>query len=276
MFNKYITKKVVLTTIIMMFFVMPTGVLFAKTVLYDGAPKDRDFDGLTDQGEIQIFGTNPNNPDTDRDGYLDSAEVLSGTNPHDPNDPMEGIERSILPYENSNIPWAWYFIRSSGLTAYMLLFLLIVSGIGIKTSLSYKIISPSNAWATHRLLGISLSVMISTHLVSLLFDEFLKFSFADILIPFVADFKSIYVGLGIIGFYLFLGIIITSLFCFNKTPRLWRLLHYLTYPTFILLLLHGIYTGTDTSLGFVQLMYLITGLIVLILTSYRISLKIIK
>jgi hypothetical protein len=280
MFNKNIIKKIIIITYLLLIFAAPAKIIFANTVLYNTTPKDSDMDGLTDQGEIQIFGTDPNNQDTDGDGYLDSAEIISGTNPLKAN-PLSEVSSQDIVIARTNsagesTKLSWYIIRSSGLLSYILLFLIIISGIGIKTSLSYKIISPGNAWSLHKLFGISLTASIAVHLLSVLFDGFLQFSIADILIPFHSDFKSIYVGIGIIGFYIFLGIIITSLFYFTKMPKLWRFFHYLTYPTFVLLFLHGIYTGTDTALIWTQFMYWSTGLIVLILTSYRISLKIIK
>lgn len=43
--------------------------------------KDTDNDGLNDQYEIDIYNTNPNNPDTDGDGYLDGEEVRNGYSP---------------------------------------------------------------------------------------------------------------------------------------------------------------------------------------------------
>lgn len=42
---------------------------------------DSDGDGLTDFAEINIYNTDPNNPDTDGDGYLDGEEVKNGFNP---------------------------------------------------------------------------------------------------------------------------------------------------------------------------------------------------
>jgi hypothetical protein len=45
---------------------------------------DSDNDGLTDYQEINIYHTNPHNPDTDGDGYLDGAEVKAGYNPLGP------------------------------------------------------------------------------------------------------------------------------------------------------------------------------------------------
>ena len=38
---------------------------------------DGDGDGLTDDDEINIYGTNPNNPDTDGDGINDGDESES-------------------------------------------------------------------------------------------------------------------------------------------------------------------------------------------------------
>ena len=48
-----------------------------ETVLLNigGSPLDSDQDGLTDQEEISKFGTNPLNPDSDNDTYLDGEEV---------------------------------------------------------------------------------------------------------------------------------------------------------------------------------------------------------
>lgn len=47
--------------------------------------KDSDADGLTNQGEIDIYHTDPENPDSDSDGFSDSDEVLAGSNPLDTN-----------------------------------------------------------------------------------------------------------------------------------------------------------------------------------------------
>jgi hypothetical protein len=44
---------------------------------------DSDQDGLTDQEE-KLYGTDPHNPDTDGDGYMDGAEVKAGYNPLKP------------------------------------------------------------------------------------------------------------------------------------------------------------------------------------------------
>jgi hypothetical protein len=42
---------------------------------------DLDNDGITDYDEVNIYHTDPSDPDTDHDGFFDGAEILSGTNP---------------------------------------------------------------------------------------------------------------------------------------------------------------------------------------------------
>ena len=46
-----------------------------------GAPRDGDFDGLTDAFELLVSKTNPNKADSDGDGIADSDEILFGSNP---------------------------------------------------------------------------------------------------------------------------------------------------------------------------------------------------
>lgn len=45
---------------------------------------DKDQDGLFDDDETGVYGTNPNNPDTDGDGRDDGQEVFDKTNPNNP------------------------------------------------------------------------------------------------------------------------------------------------------------------------------------------------
>jgi hypothetical protein len=46
---------------------------------------DTDKDGLTDGDEYYIYATGTRNPDTDGDGVLDGDEIANGTDPNDPN-----------------------------------------------------------------------------------------------------------------------------------------------------------------------------------------------
>ncbi len=52
---------------------------------------DADGDGLSNEDEIELYQTNPLDPDTDDDGLLDGAEVSGGTDPKDADSDDDGL-----------------------------------------------------------------------------------------------------------------------------------------------------------------------------------------
>lgn len=280
-------KIIIILTALLIVFLTPVFEVSAFESLYiSSPPKDSDFDGLTDQAEIQRFYTDPSSSDTDRDGFIDGAEVLSGTDPNNSNDPKETlseVDYQIYQQNYQNVvslaqseftaSWPWYTARSSGIIAYVLLFFLIVSGIGIKTGFMYKIASPDLSWSIHRNISIIMTISIIIHFVSLLFDEYIKFTVLDVLSPFTPKIGGIYLSIGIISFYIIVSAIVTSLIYQQKYPRFWQIVHYLPYPVFILVLLHGLVLGSDSSTIIMQFIYWSTGIIFILLFVYRVFLS---
>lgn len=167
------------------------------------------------------------------------------------------------------ISWPWYISRASAIGAYILMFLVIVWGMGMTTGFTYRLTNPVKAWSIHKYMSISLGILVLTHAFSLLFDEYIDFGLADVLVPFASDLKPFYLSLGIIGFYILLVVMFSSLVFRVSSPRLWRALHYLVYPLFVLSLIHGFFMGTDSSTLAMKLVYGITGVAFVLLLFYR-------
>ncbi|HEX6035080.1 MAG TPA: matrixin family metalloprotease [Anaerolineales bacterium] len=55
------------------------------------AGQDSDQDGLSDDDEVLVTGTDANNPDSDGDGLLDGVEVANRMNPLDPDMDKDGV-----------------------------------------------------------------------------------------------------------------------------------------------------------------------------------------
>lgn len=164
----------------------------------------------------------------------------------------------------------WYLTRASGIMSYLLLFLLTMTGLGITSGWIYYFFGPVFSWRLHRTYGITLVAFILIHLVTLAFDTTANFSLADLFVPFHSEFKPLYMSFGIIGFWLFVFIIITSLIWVVKKYKPWRWVHYLAFPAFVLLFLHGVLIGTDTTNTLMMLMYWSTGILVALGVVYRV------
>jgi len=163
----------------------------------------------------------------------------------------------------------WYISRAAAITAYLLLFVVIVWGVGMNTGFLYRFTNPVEAWSIHKYLSISLGAMVLTHMSSLLFDKFLFFSLADIFIPFATDYKPIYVFLGIFAFYLLAIIMISSLAARLKWPKLWRVVHDFTYPLFGYVFVHSVFIGTDSQTLALKVVYWLTGTIFIAIVLFR-------
>ena len=94
---------------------------------------------------------------------------------------------------------------------------------------------------------------------------------ASLRIPFASvSYKLVWVGLGQISLYLMA--LVTFSFYVRRWigARVWRAIHYLSFVVFVLALVHGVFSGTDSSLSWAFWMYVGTGASVLGMTIYRI------
>lgn len=190
-------------------------------------------------------------------------------------------------HQKATTSWPWYISRAAGIVALALLFLLVLSGIGMFSGYTYRYIEPLEAWKVHKALGISLGIAIFFHGFPLLFDKFVGFNLIQLLVPFASHYDtaklfnhnvgSLYVALGIISFYLAIIVILSSLLWQQSKPRTWRLLHYLAYLLVIFIVTHAyymgttLYTGADLRTGLIH--YLWFGLIILLILGTLSRLK---
>jgi predicted ferric reductase len=136
----------------------------------------------------------------------------------------------------------WEASRAAGIVS-LLLFSLAVA-LGILTTQRLK----SRWWPAfvsqdlHRNVSVLAMSFLGIHIVTILNDKFVRLGTP---IPFTSPFRPIWVGLGLVSTYLIAAIIITSLVRRWLPFATWRRLHWLTYPAWLLAVIHGAATGTD-------------------------------
>ena len=167
---------------------------------------------------------------------------------------------------------AWYFTRSAGTVAYLLLAGSTIWGLLLSTKIIKEAVPAALALAMHNILSWLALLLTGLHALALLWDGYYSYTLADLTIPFVGPYRPGWVGLGIISFYL---MFITSI-SFNFRKRLgqkrWRQLHYATFAVYLLATIHGAMAGTDSGNSGMQLLYWGSGLIVFFLINYRLLL----
>jgi len=93
--------------------VLIIGFLFLSLPLLSQAQTipDKDYDGLLDEDEINIYFTDPSNPDTDGDGFKDSFELQRGYSPH------YGDGKKLIDVDSDSdyLNDAWELILGTGL-----------------------------------------------------------------------------------------------------------------------------------------------------------------
>lgn len=165
----------------------------------------------------------------------------------------------------------WYLSRGSAFTAYFLLWLSMMLGVGITNKLSALWPGLPPTIELHQytsILGLAFGLF---HGLILMADHFIQFSFLQVLVPFsTSAYKPLAVGIGQLGFYMML--IITLSFYVRKKigPKTWRGIHFVSFASYALSLIHGITAGTDSSTLGAQLVYLVTGALLLFMILYRI------
>lgn len=164
----------------------------------------------------------------------------------------------------------WYLTRATGTVAYLLLSGATVWGLVLSTKIVRELVPPPLAMALHSALSWLAIGLAGFHAFALLFDSYYLYTAANLLVPFLGPYRPEWVGLGTIGLY---GMILTSAsFSFRKWigTQSWRRLHYLTFPLYLLVTVHGLMAGTDSHAPGMRAMYVGSALLVLFLTTYRV------
>lgn len=163
----------------------------------------------------------------------------------------------------------WMMTRVLGIASYIFLFFGVTSGI-VYSMYKGKPLFKKKLSLFHTIsnwLGLTLGLL---HAMILIIDTFLPFTWAELLVPFGAGNEPFFNGSGTLALYGIFIIIFSTDLRNNIGRKIWRSIHLFAYPVFTLALIHGIGVGTDIRLDWIQALYWITAVIVILLTAVKI------
>ena len=165
----------------------------------------------------------------------------------------------------------WYLSRATAFVSLSILWISMALGLGITNKMARLWPGAPAAFAIHEyvsLLGLAFALF---HALVLLGDHYINFTVAQIFMPFsTLDYRPTWVGIGQIGFYVWLIVALTFYVRASIGQKTWRLIHYLSFAMYAMGLLHGLFSGTDSSANWAQWYYWISGGSLLFLLIHRI------
>ena len=170
----------------------------------------------------------------------------------------------------------WYVARGAGLAALMLL--------SLSTCLGALMTGRGKAatrvvWHyLHRVAAALGLGALALHLGSILADSYAHVGWTASIVPFTSSFRPTWVGLGTLAIYTFvvvsmLGFVRGRMAASALGTKVWRGLHSLAYAGWAMAMLHGLKSGTDSSVGWVRLIYIACGVGVIGSVAVRVGLE---
>ena len=162
----------------------------------------------------------------------------------------------------------WYVTRASGIIAYLLLWFSTVLGLAVTSKYLDGMLDRLFTYDFHEFISLLSVAFTLVHVLVLMLDRYLPYSLAQILVPFISPYRPFWVGVGVIAFYIILLVTVTFYLRSRIGTRSFRAIHYLSLLGYIGVTLHGYYSGTDTALASMQILYKVSSLAVLFLMVY--------
>jgi hypothetical protein len=114
-------------------------------------------------------------------------------------------------------------------------------------------------------------VLLVVHIITSVLDGFAPIRLIDAVIPFVSQYRPLWLGFGALSFDILIAIVITSLIRRRLGFSAWRAIHWLAYASWPIAVLHGLGTGSDTKLTWALLVTAACVAAVTVATAVRIA-----
>jgi len=163
----------------------------------------------------------------------------------------------------------WMIARATGISAYLLLVLLVVLGLLLSHPSRTRIARPNPATRIrlHIVLAALTLALTIAHIVVLATDRFAGVGWRGASLPMQSAYRPVAVTLGVLGAWAGLVVGSTALLAGHLPQRLWWRVHKVAIVALLLVWLHGVLAGGDTPM--LRWLYLSTGGLIAIVALSR-------
>lgn len=145
----------------------------------------------------------------------------------------------------ANPSWYWYATRGLGAATLIVLTSTVVLGIVTATRWIGRSTPGFVTADLHRNLSMIALGLLLAHIVTTVLDPFAHISVRDVVIPFSATYRPVWLGLGVAAAEIMIVVAATSMLRERVGPRAWRTIHWIAYASWPIAVIHGLGTGSD-------------------------------
>jgi sulfoxide reductase heme-binding subunit YedZ len=166
-------------------------------------------------------------------------------------------------------PLLWYANRGTGVVLLVVFSLTVLIGV-LATERGMRPWWPRFVTqGLHRTLAALSVILLATHAVSAVVDEFVDIRWWQAFVPFGATYEPVWLALGTIALDLTAVVVATSLARSRMPHRAWFLVHLTTYLAWAAGIIHGIGIGTDSPTPWLVVTNAACGAVVVTATVAR-------
>ena len=165
----------------------------------------------------------------------------------------------------------WVLARVCGLASYVSLAIALLTGIALRTAVLDWLGSNRALRSLHEYTTVLWIPLGALHVVALLVDHTARVTPLDVLVPFLAPYGTLAIGLGTLSLDLLVLVTVTAWMKRRMNAPAWRWLHRLAYVAFALVFLHAVLGGTDFSDPLVSAVTWGTAAALVVLTGFRLK-----
>jgi sulfoxide reductase heme-binding subunit YedZ len=168
-----------------------------------------------------------------------------------------------------NPQFLWYMARASGVVTFCLVTFSTALGLSISKRIKGGFFERPWFYELHKFAALLALGFLALHMAVVIPDPWTTFGPVDLLVPGTAPYRPFAIGAGVLAMY---GAVAATFSFYVRHVighRAWRAIHYTTFATFVLILVHGTLAGTDSSQLWLTLIYTTGALLVFSLTMYR-------
>lgn len=141
----------------------------------------------------------------------------------------------------------WFLMRGTGVVSLILFTAVMALGVATHGGVRLGALPRFATMSLHRSLSLLSVTFIGIHVATALIDPYTGVKLVNVVVPFTASWKPLYVGLAAIAVDLLAALTITGILRERVGHRTWRAIHWSAYAAWPVAFVHALGIGTDTS-----------------------------